>query len=187
MRQIKKVAITTISAALALTLTSCTGAGPDAATRMINRVTDGAEAVIDTNGYDIRMSNLLLVATGDSTTVLVGHIVNRSEEQDQLLAITTRTTQGVITGQTILNANQPIHFEGSSANAKRPSLLFIHGGFHGAWCWDEYLLPWFAARGWHAPRRWCRRGTGTGCSAPARGTGGAPPSRRTVAAKNPRG
>ena len=118
MRQIKKVAITTISAALALTLTSCTGAGPDAATRMINRVTDGAEAVIDTNGYDIRMSNLLLVATGDSTTVLVGHIVNRSEEQDQLLAITTRTTPGAITGQTILNANQPIHFEGSSANAK---------------------------------------------------------------------
>lgn len=40
--------------------------------------------------------------------------------------------------------------KGSSANAKRPSLLFIHGGFHGAWCWDEYLLPWFAARGWHA-------------------------------------
>ncbi|MEQ1753338.1 MAG: alpha/beta fold hydrolase [Micropepsaceae bacterium] len=30
----------------------------------------------------------------------------------------------------------------------RPSLLFIHGGFHGAWCWDEYLLPWFAERGW---------------------------------------
>jgi D-arabinose 1-dehydrogenase-like Zn-dependent alcohol dehydrogenase len=118
MRQINKVAMTTISAALALTLTSCSGAGPDAATRMITRVTDGAEAVIDTNGYDIRISNLLLVATGDSTTVLVGNIVNRSAEQDQLLAISTRTTLGTITGQTILNANQPIQFEGSSANAK---------------------------------------------------------------------
>lgn len=32
----------------------------------------------------------------------------------------------------------------------RPALLFIHGAFHGAWCWDEYLLPWFAERGWEA-------------------------------------
>jgi pimeloyl-ACP methyl ester carboxylesterase len=39
---------------------------------------------------------------------------------------------------------------GSAGDSPRPSLLFIHGGFHGAWCWDEYLLPWFASRGWHA-------------------------------------
>jgi pimeloyl-ACP methyl ester carboxylesterase len=28
-----------------------------------------------------------------------------------------------------------------------PPLLFIHGGFHGAWCWTEHFTPWFAARG----------------------------------------
>jgi pimeloyl-ACP methyl ester carboxylesterase len=39
---------------------------------------------------------------------------------------------------------------GDVAHAHRPSLLFIHGGCHGAWCWDEFLLPWFASRGWHA-------------------------------------
>lgn len=39
---------------------------------------------------------------------------------------------------------------GDVAQAHRPSLLFIHGGCHGAWCWDEFLLPWFASRGWHA-------------------------------------
>lgn len=39
---------------------------------------------------------------------------------------------------------------GSADGTARPSLLFIHGGFHGAWCWDEYMLPWFGARGWHA-------------------------------------
>ena len=39
---------------------------------------------------------------------------------------------------------------GSAAMSRRPSLLFIHGGFHGAWCWDEYMLPWFARQGWHA-------------------------------------
>ncbi len=26
-------------------------------------------------------------------------------------------------------------------------MLFVHGAFTGAWCWDEYFLPYFAARG----------------------------------------
>ena len=29
-------------------------------------------------------------------------------------------------------------------------LLFIHGAFAGAWCWDEHFLPWFAERGYSA-------------------------------------
>lgn len=37
-----------------------------------------------------------------------------------------------------------------NAAPNRPSLLFIHGGFHGAWCWDEHYLPWFNERGWAA-------------------------------------
>ena len=32
----------------------------------------------------------------------------------------------------------------------RPDLLFVHGGFHAAWCWDEYFLPFFQANGWNA-------------------------------------
>lgn len=31
---------------------------------------------------------------------------------------------------------------------KPTPLLFIHGIYHGAWCWDVHFLPWFAARGW---------------------------------------
>lgn len=27
-------------------------------------------------------------------------------------------------------------------------LLFIHGKWHGAWCWDEHFLPYFAAHGY---------------------------------------
>lgn len=41
--------------------------------------------------------------------------------------------------------------------SRRPSerrfphpLLFVHGAWHGAWCWDEHFLPWFAARGFEA-------------------------------------
>ena len=34
--------------------------------------------------------------------------------------------------------------------ARRPPLLFVHGAFAGAWCWDEFFLPWFARRGYDA-------------------------------------
>ena len=30
----------------------------------------------------------------------------------------------------------------------RPPLLFVHGGYCDAWCWEPYFLPWFAARGY---------------------------------------
>ena len=26
-------------------------------------------------------------------------------------------------------------------------ILFVHGAFAGAWCWDEHFMPWFAAQG----------------------------------------
>ena len=118
MRQMTKVAVTTISIALALSLTSCSGSGPNAATRMINRVTDGAEAVVNTDGSDLRISNLLLVATEDGSAVVVGHIVNRANETDQILGITVGGVGATLTGETKLVANKPIHFEGEQANAK---------------------------------------------------------------------
>ena len=41
-----------------------------------------------------------------------------------------------------------------SRNPKKGSahapLLFVHGAYTGAWCWDEYFLPWFAERGFEA-------------------------------------
>ncbi|MFM6842175.1 MAG: hypothetical protein ACKOVI_07195 [Candidatus Planktophila sp.] len=118
MRQMTKVAVTTISIALALSLTSCSGSGPNAATRMINRVTDGAEAVVNTDGSDLRISNLLLVATEDGSAVVVGHIVNRADAADQILGITVGGVGATLTGETKLVTNKPIHFEGEQANAK---------------------------------------------------------------------
>jgi pimeloyl-ACP methyl ester carboxylesterase len=31
-----------------------------------------------------------------------------------------------------------------------PPVLFVHGGFHAAWCWEEHFLPYFAANGFDA-------------------------------------
>jgi len=35
-------------------------------------------------------------------------------------------------------------------NSKAPPLLFIHGAFHGAWCWKENFLPYFSSKGFHS-------------------------------------
>lgn len=32
----------------------------------------------------------------------------------------------------------------------RPALLFVHGAFHSARCWEHNFLPFFADRGWEA-------------------------------------
>ncbi|HSS71152.1 MAG TPA: alpha/beta hydrolase [Casimicrobiaceae bacterium] len=32
----------------------------------------------------------------------------------------------------------------------KPPLLFVHGGYCDAWCWDPYFLPWFAEHGYPA-------------------------------------
>ncbi|WP_156687418.1 alpha/beta hydrolase [Mycobacterium sp. Marseille-P9652] len=32
----------------------------------------------------------------------------------------------------------------------KPPLLFVHGAWHGAWCWDEHFLDFFAARGYRS-------------------------------------
>ncbi|RLC08454.1 MAG: alpha/beta hydrolase, partial [Deltaproteobacteria bacterium] len=29
-------------------------------------------------------------------------------------------------------------------------ILFIHGAFAGAWCWEEYFLPYFADHGYES-------------------------------------
>jgi pimeloyl-ACP methyl ester carboxylesterase len=34
--------------------------------------------------------------------------------------------------------------------SRKPPLLFVHGGYCDAWCWEPHFLPWFAAKGWPA-------------------------------------
>jgi hypothetical protein len=115
---IKKYSIVLTAATLVFTLTGCSGAGPNAATRLIKQVTDGAEAAITTDGNDLSISNLLLVATPDGSAVLIGTIVNRTETPDALLGISAGGTTAEITGEQNLLQNAPIRFEGEQATSK---------------------------------------------------------------------
>jgi len=37
---------------------------------------------------------------------------------------------------------------GGKTPAHNTPLLFIHGAYTAAWCWEEHFLPWFASRGY---------------------------------------
>jgi hypothetical protein len=115
---IKKLSAALISSALALSLSACGGSGPDAATRLIKRVTDGNEVTVKTDGNDLSLTNLLLVATEDGSAVVVGTIVNHAKTADALLGISAGGTTAILSGEKNLAQDMPIRFEGDSANAK---------------------------------------------------------------------
>jgi hypothetical protein len=113
----KKSSIALIASALALTLTGC-GAGPNAETRLIKRVTDGNEVILKENGANISVSNLLLVALEDGSAVVIGTFLNYSDENDSLVGLSVNGIPAVITGETVLKQDQPLRFEGDSATTK---------------------------------------------------------------------
>lgn len=41
-----------------------------------------------------------------------------------------------------------VHEAAKGVAQSAPPLLFVHGAFSAAWCWQEHFLPWFAARGY---------------------------------------
>ncbi len=38
----------------------------------------------------------------------------------------------------------------SKTSSSKPPLLFVHGAYVGAWCWEEHFLDWFARQGYDA-------------------------------------
>lgn len=128
-------------ALLAISLSGC-GAGTNAATRNINQVTDGSEAAITSDGNNIKLVNILVVATAEGAGVLVGTVVNSMPTEDALLGVAINSQVATVTGTNSLAQNSPIIFEGPSANAKAVvaalgaeagqsvpvTMFFAHGG-----------------------------------------------------------
>jgi hypothetical protein len=113
----RKTIVITSALAFSLLLSGC-GAGQNAATRMVTRVTDGNEITIRENGSEIRVVNLTLVDTEDGAAVIVATIINQGAEPDQLLGFSVQGVQATLSGEVLLLPNQPLFFEGEQANAK---------------------------------------------------------------------
>ena len=103
--------------ALTLSLTGC-GAGSNAATREITKVTDGAEGGVNKDGNDISLRNFLLVAQPDGSAVVVGTVINEGPNEDALLGLAISGIQAQFGGVSTIAQNQTIRFEGETANAK---------------------------------------------------------------------
>ena len=110
----KKLIASLISVFVISTLLTGCGAGQNASTRLIKQVTDGVEG----QANEVRIRNLLVVKQEDGAGVLVGTLVNWSDEADAITSITIEGQEAIISAKTLdLKKNAPVIFVGDSANA----------------------------------------------------------------------
>lgn len=116
--RLSKVVITLLTVASLSTLTAC-GAGQNAATRNITKVTDGAESSVSTDTSNLKLRGFLLVEQPDGSAVLVGTIINDNQAPDSLLGISVNNVPATVTpASNTISEKVPMIFEGDSANAK---------------------------------------------------------------------
>ena len=115
-KRIQKLLVLTI---VASTLTGC-GSGRTAETRMIKQVTDGVEG----QSNEIRVRNLLIVKNELSEGILVGTLVNWSEEVDAITGISINNLPTTVSSSRLeLRKNKPVVFAGESANADAAAVI----------------------------------------------------------------
>jgi hypothetical protein len=115
-KRIQKLLVLTIVAA---TLTGC-GSGRTAETRMIKQVTDGVEG----QSNEIRVRNLLIVKNELSEGILVGTLVNWSDEVDAITGISINNLPTTVSSSRLeLRKNKPVVFAGESANADSAAVI----------------------------------------------------------------
>jgi hypothetical protein len=115
-KRIQKLLVLTI---VATTLTGC-GSGRTAETRMIKQVTDGVEG----QSNEIRVRNLLIVKNELSEGILVGTLVNWSDEVDVITGISINNLPTTVSSSRLeLRKNKPVVFAGESANADAAAVI----------------------------------------------------------------
>ena len=115
-KRIQKLLVLTL---VATTLTAC-GSGRTAETRMIKQVTDGVEA----QSNEIRVRNLLIVKNELSEGILVGTLVNWSDEVDAITGISINNLPTTVSSSRLeLRKNKPVIFTGESANADAAAVI----------------------------------------------------------------
>jgi hypothetical protein len=106
----KKV-ITTV--AIATMVTGC-ASGQMAQTRLIKQVTDGVEAQSD----EIRLRNVKVIKSSTGEGILIGTLVNWSDNTDAITSVSINNLPATYTAETSeLLRNKPITFVGQVANA----------------------------------------------------------------------
>ena len=110
-----KIAIKKIIATIAIaTLVTGCGSGQMAQTRLIKQVTDGVEA----QSEEVRLRNIKVIKTSTGEGVLIGTLVNWSDQADAITSISINNQPAIYTAKSSdLIKNKPITFVGQIANA----------------------------------------------------------------------
>jgi len=110
-----KIAIKKIIATIAIaTLVTGCGSGQMAQTRLIKQVTDGVEA----QSEEVRLRNVKVIKTSTGEGVLIGTLVNWSDQADAITSISINNQPAIYTAKSSdLIKNKPITFVGQIANA----------------------------------------------------------------------
>jgi pimeloyl-ACP methyl ester carboxylesterase len=58
-----------------------------------------------------------------------------------------RHTIKTLTGVTPAVRLRRVHYGPSGAGGRATPVVFVHGAWHGAWCWERHFLPYFARHG----------------------------------------
>lgn len=112
----KKIIAATL---ITFTVTGC-GAGRDAETRNIKQVTDGVEG----QSGEVILRNVKIVKNNLSEGILIGTIINLSDEADAITGISIDAVPAQISAASLdLVKNKPITFVGDSANADAFALI----------------------------------------------------------------
>jgi hypothetical protein len=99
--------------AIATMVTGC-ASGQMAQTRLIKQVTDGVEAQSD----EIRLRNVKVVKSSTGEGILIGTLVNWSDNSDAITSVSINNLPATYTAKTSeLLRNKPITFVGQVANA----------------------------------------------------------------------
>jgi hypothetical protein len=99
--------------AIATTVTGC-ASGQMAQTRLIKQVTDGVEAQSD----EIRLRNVKVIKSATGEGILIGTLVNWSDNTDAITSVSINNLPATYTAETSeLLRNKPITFVGQVANA----------------------------------------------------------------------
>lgn len=116
---IKRIQKLLVLIVVAATLTGC-GSGRTAETRMIKQVTDGVEG----QSNEIRVRNLLIVKNELSEGILVGTLVNWSDEVDAITGVSINNLPTTVSSSRLeLRKNKPVVFAGESANADAAAVI----------------------------------------------------------------
>jgi hypothetical protein len=99
--------------AIATMVTGC-ASGQMAQTRLIKQVTDGVEAQSD----EIRLRNVKVIKSSTGEGILIGTLVNWSDNSDAITSVSINNLPATYTAETSeLLRNKPITFVGQVANA----------------------------------------------------------------------